>query len=433
MPRTRPRPSDDPVRATLAAARRLTVEKQRLTGPVPRRVEGADLRSVVRDLGYVQWDPVPIVAPSHLLSFWARLGPFPPELLDRVLWKERTLLQHWIPFAAIVDTDDYPLFASLMERYPESLTRSWGSHRDRAKKFLAAHLDLRKRILRTLEDGPKTTSEFEDHATSRRDDGDWMPASDLTHMLAHLEMRGEVMVVGHRGAQNLWGRTEAFLPSGTVRKGLPADEFERTAAERAIRALGTATPREILLYFVRGRYADLPGALARLEGDGRIRRVAVEGLGPKDERYVHASDLGRLAELEADPGEPRTTLVPPFDNLVASSQRLERLFDFAYVREQFLPAEKRRFGTYVLPIVRGERLIGRIDPRVDRERKELVVQAVHAEEGAPGGPVVAEEIRASIEGLAAFVGATSVRYPGKIPAAWKHGFAKRSGGSFRKT
>lgn len=417
----------EPLRIPSEVARRLIVTKQRLAGPSRPRATSETILSVVRDLGYVQWDPVPIVAPSHLLSLWARLEGFRPAQLERLLWTDRTLFEHWTPIASIVRTEDYPLYRSLMERYPDSLTRSWGSQRDRTRRYLRSHAGLRRRILRELSHGPRTLGEFDDHARTRRHDGEWTPTSDVSQMLYHLTMRGEVMVVGHRGAMNLWGLAERFLPEWVDRAALTVEEFELAAAELAILALGVATPREILTYFVRGRYVDLGGALARLERDGQVLRVRVEG--PKtahEDRYVHRSDLRRLDALRSEELEPQVSLLPPFDNMLYSPARGERLFGFTYVREQFLPKAKRRFGLYVLPILRGDSFIGRIDARCERETDTLSVLSVHAEPGAPGGRGVGAEVAAAIDRLAGQLGATSVRYGARVPRVWASAF-RRSG------
>src|SRR5215471_6044551 len=111
-----------PTRISLDVARRLIVTKQRLAGRRPGRAGSESLVQIVRDLPYVQWDPVSVLAPSHLLSLWARAGTFRLADLNRLLWRDRRLLQHWIPFASIVATDDFPLYSSLMRRYPESLS-----------------------------------------------------------------------------------------------------------------------------------------------------------------------------------------------------------------------------------------------------------------------------------------------------------------------
>jgi uncharacterized protein len=408
-----------PVVVSVSLARRLAVTKQRLAGPLPRGTAREAAIEVVRDLGYVQWDPVPIVAPSHLLSFWARCPRFRPSDLERLLFDEKRLFEHWTPAASLVLTEDYPLYRSLMERYPVSMSSSWGAQRDRARRFLAGHVELRRRLLRELEDGPRTLGGFREHATTRRSEGDWSPASDVAEMLYHLGMTGEVMVVGHEGSQNLWGLSDRFLPPGTDRAALSEPEFERRAAVRAIRALGTATPREITHYFVRGRYRTLGRTLAALEEEGAIQRIAVEGFGPRDERYIHTEDLPLLDELDGRAWRPRLSLLPPFDNLVASSARLRQLFGFDYVREQFLPKSKRRFGTYVLPILRGERFLGRIDPVFDRAERRLRLLSVHAELDAPRDVDAVRELAEGIARLAAALGAREVRYPTKLPDGWR--------------
>jgi uncharacterized protein YcaQ len=391
-----------------------------LGGTRPRRTTKESILKLVRDIAYVQWDPVPIVAPSHVLSFWARLGDFRLSDLDDLLWKQRKLLQHWIPFAAIVLTEDFPLYGSLMRRYPESLSDSWGRQREEARKFLSTHDTLRKRVMRELKAGPLTVAQFEDHVRTLRDAGDWAPASDVAEMLYHLLMAGKVVIVGHDRAQNLWGRSESFLPAWVDRHALSAEEAERLAAEKAIRALGTATPREIHLHYIRGCYGDLSGTLERLREDDVIQRIIIDDpVTRPEERYIHVKDVALLESLAANPPEPRVSLLPPFDNLVYSQTRLNRLFGFNYVREQFLPKEKRRFGTYVLPILWGDQLIGRIDPRLDKEAGKLIVNAVYAEPTAPKDRSVAQAIAGKIAELASFLGVNEVAYGSKVPEDWK--------------
>ncbi len=404
---------------SLESARRLAVTKQHLAGRLPNRPSSREVLSVIRDVGYIQWDPVSIVAPSHLLSLWSRVGRFRPAGLERLLWSEKSVFEHWTPMASLVLTEDYPLYLSLMRRYPTSLSPSWGSHRTRAKRFLAGHAELRRRMLAELKVGPLRLGDFQDHLKTRTNAGDWAPRSDVEQMLFHLTMSGETMVVGRQGNQNLWGLSEAFLPAWVDRTPLSEEECERVAAQRAIRALGTATPSEITYYFVRGRYMNLRRALNRLLEESAIRPVAIEGLPDREERYIHEQDLPVLESVGSSRWHPRMSLLPPFDNLLGSPRRTQRLFGFDYVREQFLPKEKRRYGTYVLPILWGERLIGRVDPRLDRARGELVINSVHAEPGAPTERSVGDQIGATVATLADFVGARRVRYTRRVPRAWR--------------
>ncbi|MFZ0892574.1 MAG: crosslink repair DNA glycosylase YcaQ family protein [Thermoplasmata archaeon] len=408
-----------PLRASLESARRLSVTKQRLAGPLPARITPSRILSVVRDLAYVQWDPISVVAPSHILSFWARLGDFRLADLERLLWEDKKLFEHWTPIASIVLSEDYPLYHSLMSRYPDSLSASWGNHRTRTQKFLVDRAGLRKKMLSELRKGPLQIGQFADHQRGRRSEGDWSSGSDVQEMLFHLLMRGEVMVVGHSGNQNIWGLSEDFLPSWVDRRQLPEVDVDRQAAERALRALGTATPSEIRFYYVRGRYQHLDRTLARLEEDSVIHPVIVDGVRDREVRYVHNRDLSMLESIGTDGWEPRLSLIPPFDNMVYNQARGNRLFGFDYIREQFLPKEKRKFGTYVLPIVWGERFIGRIDARLDKQKGELVINAVHAERDAPADREVGVRIEETIDRLAAFVGAKRVTYTSRVPTPWR--------------
>ena len=427
--RSRPRGSSaekrggKPVSASLGAIRRLAVVKQGLGRAHSRRASKDSILSLVRDLAYVQWDPVSIVAPSHILSIWARLGDFRLSELNELLWEDRKLVQHWIPFAAIVLTEDYPIYGSFMHRYPESLSDGWGRQRAQAREFLASHASLQRKILRSLRDGPRTVDQFEDHARTRRHEGGWGSASDVSLMLGYLLMKGQVMIAGHDGAQSVWGLVRTELPRWADKDVLSTMEAECSAAERAIRALGTATPREIELHYLRGCYLDLPGTLSRLFDRSLVRRVAVEEpAGQSEERYVHDRDVSLLESLDSDFSERNVSLLPPFDNMVYSRQRLGRLFGFDYVREQFLPKDKRRFGTYVLPILWGDRLIGRIDARLDKDTARLLIHAIYAEKGAPMDRAVAIAIAEKIAGLANFLGARDVVYTSRVPARWRTAF-----------
>jgi uncharacterized protein len=307
-----------------------------------------------------------------------------------------------------------------MRRFPESMSPSWRNQGNSAARFLRDHADLRHRILKELGKGPRTLGKFRDHEPTKRDDGEWAPASDVSHMLWQLTMTGDVMVVGHEGNQNLWGLAKDFLPRWTKRDMLSESEFEEVSAERSIRAQGICTPRETLFYFVRGRYKNLDRTLQRLEDRLTIQRVQIEGLDDRKVRYIHSKDLPLLQSLTEGKGwQPRLSLLPPFDNLVGNQDRLRRLFGFDYIREQFFPPEKRRYGFYVLPVLRGEKFIGRIDPRFDKESKTLVINSVHSEAGAPLDRSVGDELHDAIENLSKFVGATRVKYSSKVPGPWK--------------
>ncbi len=238
-------------------------------------------------------------------------------------------------------------------------------------------------------------------------------------MLFHLQMSGEVMVVGHKGNQKLWGLSEEFLPSWVEKKELTEEEVEHEAVQRAIQALGIASPTEIGYYFLRGRCRNLRKTLTGLQEESAIYRVQVGGL-DQDERYVHSKDIRLLESMSSDYWEPRVSLLSPFDNLICDRARTKIVFGFDYISEIYVPQNKRKFGYYVLPILWGDKFVGRVDPRMDRQNEKLLINSVHAERGAPGEKEVLLKIREKIEQLAEFLGAKEVEYTTRVPAAWRN-------------
>ncbi|MDE1858653.1 MAG: YcaQ family DNA glycosylase [Thaumarchaeota archaeon] len=408
------------ISATLASIRRLAVVKQHLSGKLPRGSPGEQILSVVRDLAYVQWDPIEVVTPSHVLTLWNRVGGFRPSDLESLMWEKKELFEHWVNFAAsLVLTEDYPLYYSMMKRYPDSIGKSWGSRKPRTERYLARHRSLRSSILGQLKHGPLKPDEFREYAPAKSKE-EWTPGSEVSRMLFHLDMSGEAMVVGHEGKRNVWGLAEKFLPPQTVRREMPVKELERRTVERAIRALGTASPRDINYYFPRGRYQDLKGALESLLEESTIHVVRVEGVPERGDRYVHEKDVALLSYLEDQGLEPRMSLLPPFDNLISGRKRTNLLFGFDYNHEMFLPASRRKFGYYVLPILWGDEFVGRIDPRFERDKGRLMVHAVHAEAGYESDREMGTRVAGAIGSLAEFVGAERVEYSGRVPEAWRN-------------
>jgi uncharacterized protein YcaQ len=375
---------------------------------------------VIRDIGYVQLDPINVVAPSHVIALWSRVGKFRLSNLDRLLWDEKKVFEHRSHAASIVLMEDYPLYYSMMRRYPESLSKSWGGWRAKARKFLAEHGELRKKVLTELQKGPRRLSQFEDHDRNKKSADGWSSGSDVAMMLFHLQMRGEVMVAGHEGNQKVWDLSERFLPNWVERKELGEEEVETAGAERTIRALGMASPSEINTYLLRGQYHHLKDVLERLCGESTIHRVHVEGLDDKARRYVHDRDLRLLESMNTNGWHPRMSLLSPLDNLIGSRERTRKMFGFDYATEIYTPPKKRKFGYYVLPILWGDRFIGRIDPRMDTEREKLLINSVHAERGAPGGREVSSKVAETIGQFAEFLGAKEVEYTTRVPKAWRN-------------
>jgi len=244
-----------------------------------------------------------------------------------------------------------------------------------------------------------------------------------------------VMVAGRTGIHRLWDRSERVLPPWAPREEWTEHAVVRAATQRAIRALGVARPAQMVQHFTRGRYPGLANVLAELVAEGLIAPVTV--VPPTDDAatvrawagpwYIHTADLplvDRLADVRGDEWGPRTTLLSPFDNLICDRKRTKLLFDFDFTIEIYVPQAKRRWGYYVLPILHNDRLIGRVDPTMDRANGRLVINAIHAEPGVPHLGRAGGAVARAIAELGRFLGAREIVYPETMPAPWSRALKK---------
>jgi uncharacterized protein YcaQ len=304
-----------------AEARRIAVRAQVLDG------SAIDVLSTVRHLGFLQLDPISTVAPPQHLVLWSRLGPrYDRRELDRLLWEERSLIE-WNAY--LWPAEVLPALLARMRRPADAGPRE----RWRAE-YVAANREFRRYLLGELERrGPLLSREIDDHRPTGRKPHRWWGERKVGLMLQVLNAGGEVAVVGRQGNQRVWDLAERWY--GGI-DPLPWPDAERLFHERRLRSQG------VLLQ--RGRWLAHPDASA-----------------------------------EAIPR--RTTFLSPFDQLVHDRDRAQALWGFHYRLEMYVPAAKRRYGYYVLPILRGDRLVGRIEPVHDRRAKVLHVRGTWWEPG----------------------------------------------------
>ncbi|HEX6491514.1 MAG TPA: crosslink repair DNA glycosylase YcaQ family protein [Gaiellaceae bacterium] len=330
---------------TQEQARRIAVRAQLLDGSARGVLE------TIRRLGFLQLDPIAVVARPQHLVLWSRLGPFDQAELDRLLWAERKLFE-WN--AHIWPLESLPLIRARM-RGRRAARSAWDK---RKREFVRQNAAFRRYVLRELDRrGPLLARELEDRAVEGgRGAHRWWGSRQVALLLEILHLRGEVAVAGRRGGQRLWDLAERWYPETDV---VPLREAERLLAEQRFRSLGV-----------------------RLE---------------RGEWRAHP-------DVSAAPVPDRVTLLSPFDQLVHDRGRTEALFGFRYRLEMYVPAAKREYGYYVLPILVGSRLVGRVEPRFDRKTATLTVLRAWGE---------TSRLDEALGELATFLGATRARVDGR--------------------
>jgi len=394
-------------------ARRLALSRQHLSAARPP-ADATGLRTVLRSLRYLQLDPVSVVAPSHELVLWSRLGPRAGDRLPTLWWQERWLFEYWAHAAALVLTEDYPVHRVSMDGYPPknlSFTSTW----------MAANGQLSEHILHRLAEGtPLPTDAFEDRSVMDWPSSGWTAGRNVERMLTFLWLQGRIMVAGRAAGQRLWGLPDACLPADADRVAVSPREMVTTATEHTLRALGVARPLDIKQYFVRGKYDGLPEVLRTLTGEGRVVPVKVEDAPTASETwYVHTDALAELEAIRAGDWEGRTALLSPFDNLINDRRLTERLWGFAFRNEMYVPKAKREYGYYLLPVLHGDRLVGRTSPRFDKSRGVLLVEGLYLEPDTKPTAALCRAVTAQLADLAALVGATGIEYGDKVPDRWR--------------
>ena len=364
-----------PHRLTRQDARRVVVRAQLLDSPRP-----TDVLETIRGLAMLQHDPVSAVAPSAHLVLWSRLGSSygTHELEDAVA--EQKVIEL---LGILRPAEDIALHRADMEAWPDEGV-GWQVGQDQwVRDNDACRLDILERL---RADGPLPMKELPDTTVRPWRSSGWNNNKNVPMMLDCLVVRGEVAVAGREGRAKLYDLASRVYPDDSFPD---VEEARRLRNERRLgtlglaRATGTAMPGESIL-------VEQAGEPAEVEGVPGVWRV----------------DPAQLARLE-DPFTGRAALLSPLDRLVMDRKRMAELFEFDYTLEMYKPADKRRWGYYALPILYGDRLVGKLDATADRKAGVLRVDAVH-EDGDWSGEV-RDAVDAEIDDLARWLDLVVVR------------------------
>jgi uncharacterized protein YcaQ len=354
-----------PHRLTREQARRIAVRAQLLTAERP-----AGIVETVDGLAVVNIEPTAAVAPSADLILWSRLGwPYQPADLQRLVEEDRAIFE-WGGFYRTMA--DLPLLLPDMRRRP---------HSAQAREWLAANDRFRRDVLARLRaEGPLRPADIPDTAQVSWTSSGWTNNRNTLQLLEMLVLRGEVAVSSRDAAGRLFDVADRVYPDDI--EELAEEDAARERAERRLASLGIARVKTVAQPIEPIDVGEI-GEEAVVEG--------VEGMWRVDP-HVLGDDLF----------SSRTALLSPFDRLVFDRRRLEELFGYEYLLEMYKPAAKRRWGYFALPILHGDRFVGKLDAKADRKAGVLRIHAVHEDE--PFDEETEAAVRREIEDLARWLG-----------------------------
>lgn len=349
----------------------------------------------IKQLGYLQIDTISVVERAHHHTLWNRVGDYRQDWLDELLAEDRAVFEHWGHAASYLPISDYRYSIPRMQRFPD--TSSW------ERTFFDQHSDLMDGILeRIRNEGALGARDFSDTRAEKPGNG-WGAFKPEKIALELLLWRGDLMVSRRDKFQRIYDLRERILPDWVDQSPPTEEELMRHFILRSLAAMGIATLYDLRNYFVSKANDRMAQYLDKLVATGEVVKAEVRGL--NEAHYL----LPDALETPVEDTRERMYLLSPFDNLVIIRQRVKRIFGFDYTIECYVPPKKRVYGYWCLPMLFGDRMVGRIDCKADRREGSLLIQALHWEKGIKPEGAMKAALDGALDRFARFCGCGSTR------------------------
>ncbi len=384
------------------SARRLMIEKQGIT----RFPESKGKKAVVdtiRRLGCLQIDTISVIERAHYLTLWSRLGSYDKNHLDESAYKDRKLFEYWAHAACFVPYDDYRFYLHAMKVREEEM-------KARFVKRTGKGVEVLDQVLARIKDeGPLCSKDFKG---PKRNGGWWNRKTEKVAMDT-MYGAGILMVSDRVSFQRYYDLSENVIPSWVDVEPPSDDERIEFFIRKTLQCLGAIKPIDVRKYYhhhsvkLGQTTKQVEKRLNELNGVSGIR---VEG--DKNTHYCLDEDIERLEIVDGDFGFDDVRLIIYFDNMMWNRERGQHLFGFESKLEIYLPQDQRVYGYYHLPVLYGDQLVARIEPKMDRKEKKLIIRGYWTEPGFNETEDYREKLERNLEDFAAFHGAESIEWLG---------------------
>lgn len=364
-----------PIRVDRATARRFLVDRHLLAPPRSLPAAAASVKAVVERLGSLQFDPLEVTGRNHDLVLAARIAGYQRAWTDALLYEERWLYEAYNKGLSLLPTSELPYYRIAWDR----------ERAEHGERTFVDHADLVEELLERIRcDGPLSSTDVEPRAAI---DWYWRPTNQVRAVLEALAEAGVLALARREGNRRVYDLTERLFPAGLLAERRTETEQRRhklLSRYRAHGLLGAAGGQAEIWLGTGPTAADRYARRDELIEAGELVPVEVEGV--RGHRYVLGGELAMLegaatAVAAGVPASGGVAFLAPLDPLAWDRRLLRSLFDFDYIWEVYVPAAKRRWGYYVLPLLYGDRLVGRIEPRFDRKAGAVRVVGLWWEDG----------------------------------------------------
>ena len=397
------------IKINLKQARNFCLKKQLFINPKLPKGKVGSLRTVEK-LGYVQIDTINVVERSHHIVFYTRCPDYNQKFLHDLQSKDKKIFEYWAHAASFITLKDYRFYLRTIEKKPKK--DSW--HGEWIKNNRSLIKKVRERVAK---EGPLAASDFGDIAGRKR--GTWWDWKQAKMALETLFWQGVLMIKERRNFQRVYDLTDRVLPKNLDITKPTIEEEKKFFIKRALGALGIATEKDINSYI--GISGKLNKWIHEMEKSKEILRIMIKGINKP--YYILSKDLPELIKNKTEI-DSRIRFLSPFDNSIILRNRTRELFGFNYSLECYVPRNKRKYGYFCLPILWKNGLVGRIDPKADRENKILKINNIHFENKKIDYKKFIPSLSSALKDFARFNDCNNIEINKKIPSKIKRNILK---------